>query len=69
MFGKALAVNSDLKPGHIITFEDLEGKKPADGGIDVNNYVKIIGKKLETKKKRGDFLTYQDLSINYKELK
>ena len=64
MFGKALAVNNDLKQGHIITFENLEGKKPADGGIDVNNYVNIIGKTLETEKKRGDFLTHKDININ-----
>ena len=63
MFGKALAVNSDLEKDHIISFEDLEGKKPADAGIDVNSYTNIVGKKLKTQKKRGDFLTHND--INY----
>lgn len=64
IFGKALAVNNDLTQGHIIKFEDLEGKKPADGGVDVNKYVNIVGKKLKTDKRRGDFLTNDDISID-----
>lgn len=61
MFGKALALNRDLHKGHVIAFEDLEGKKPADAGIEVNKYNDIIGKKLKIHKKRGDFLTYDDI--------
>jgi N-acetylneuraminate synthase len=64
MFGKALAVNSDLEKGEVIAFEDLEGKKPADAGMEVNQYVNIVGKKLKTQKKRGDFLTHEDIDID-----
>ena len=35
MFGKALAVNRDMAAGETLTAADLEGKKPADGGMTV----------------------------------
>jgi N-acetylneuraminate synthase len=64
MFGKSMAVNHDLPAGHVLTFEDLEGKKPADAGIEVNSYIDTVGKKLKKYKKRGDFLTREDIDID-----
>ncbi len=62
MFGKALAVNRDLAAGEILSFEDLESKKPADGGIPVGKMAEVIGRTLSRAKKRWDFLTPDDLA-------
>lgn len=62
IFGKALSVNRNLERGHVVTFADLEGKKPADAGIEVNKYTQIVGKKLKNDKRRGEFLTHEDIS-------
>ena len=61
MFGKSLAVNLDLPAGHILKFEDLEGKKPADAGISVSNLHEVIGCTLTRSKKCWDFLQKDDL--------
>lgn len=61
MFGKALAVNRDLPAGHTLTFEDLEGKKPADGGITVADLQRVIGRKLVRQKTSWEFLREEDL--------
>jgi N-acetylneuraminate synthase len=62
MFGKALAVNRDLPAGHVLAFEDLEGKKPADGGLPVSAMDQIIGRVLACNKQRWDFLRQGDLN-------
>ncbi len=61
IFGKSLAVNRDLPVGHVLTFEDLEGKKPADAGIGVENLNNIIGQTLIRGKQRWEFLQEDDL--------
>lgn len=61
IFEKSLAVNKDLKKGHILTFEDLEAKKPKGYGIDPEEYSKIIGKKIAVDKTAWDFLNHLDL--------
>jgi len=61
IFGKSLAVNKDLKKGDIITFDDLESKKPFGYGIAVENYKEVIGKKLKVDKKKWDFLRKEDI--------
>lgn len=61
MFGKALAVNRDLSVGHILSFEDLEGKKPADAGIGVAELDQVLGRKLKFEKKCWDFISQDDL--------
>ena len=61
MFGKALAVNRDLQAGDTLRFEDLESKKPADGGLPVGKMHDVVGQKLNKPKKRWDFLTPDDL--------
>lgn len=56
IFEKSLAVNKDLKKGHIIKFEDLESKKPKRKGIDAANFREVIGQELKTDLRRWDFL-------------
>lgn len=61
MFGKSLAVNKDLRAGHVLTFDDLEAKKPVGYGIDAREFQKVLGKKLIFDKPQWDFLTDHDL--------
>ena len=61
IFQKSLAVNKDLEAGHIISFNDLETKKPSGYGIDAKDFKKIIGKTLKQKKSAQDFLNESDL--------
>ncbi len=62
IFEKSLAVNKNLKKGHILTFDDLEGKKPYGYGIDVRNYKNVIGKKITTFLNKWDFLREEDIN-------
>lgn len=61
IFGKSLAVNKNLPEGHIITFQDLETKKPAGKGIDAKLFGEVINKPLKRKLSKWDFLTWDDL--------
>ena len=61
MFGRSIGINKNLRAGHIIKFEDLEVKKPAEAGIPVNKYQNILGMKLVKDKRAWEFLNYQDL--------
>lgn len=61
MFGKSLAINKDLPKGHILSFDDLEGKKPGDRGIAAKDYRSVLGKKLTVNKSAFDFLTAEDI--------
>ena len=60
IFQKSLSVNKNLKKYDIISFNDLEAKKPFGMGIDAKEYKNIIGKKLKIDKKQWDFLKYED---------
>ena len=62
IFEKTLAVNKDLPPGHTLTFEDLETKKPANLGIPASHYKAVIGKKLIVGKTKYDFLQLEDIA-------
>lgn len=44
IFEKSLAVNRDMKAGNVITFDDLEAKKPSGYGISAKEYKKVLGK-------------------------
>lgn len=57
IFEKSLAVNKDLKQGHILTFEDLEAKKPKGFGIDASHFKNVLGKALKSDLRKWDFLT------------
>jgi N-acetylneuraminate synthase len=61
IFEKSLAVNKDLPQDHILTFDDLEAKKPRGFGLDASRFQEIIGKKLNKELKQWDFLNEQDL--------
>jgi len=62
IFEKSLAINKDLPLGHVITFEDLESKKPKGFGISAEKFNEVIGKKLKTNKSKWDFLNEDDLA-------
>ncbi|GGG99546.1 hypothetical protein GCM10011416_17360 [Polaribacter pacificus] len=61
IFEKSLAINKDLKKGDIITFSDLETKKPKGYGILASEYEKILGKKLNKDLTQWSFLNDKDL--------
>ncbi|MCB9201636.1 MAG: N-acetylneuraminate synthase family protein [Flavobacteriales bacterium] len=61
IFEKSLAVNKDLKKGHILTIDDLEAKKPKGYGILASEFDFIIGKKLNKNLSKWSFLNYDDL--------
>jgi N,N'-diacetyllegionaminate synthase len=60
IFEKSLAVNKDLKVGHVLRFEDLEAKKPKGFGIDASRFEEVIGKELKKEMKKWDFLNEMD---------
>lgn len=62
IFEKSLAVNKDLPQGHVLTFEDLETKKPKGFGITASQYQDVIGKKLTKNLKQWDFLNIEDIT-------
>lgn len=61
IFEKSLAVSKDLPAGHVLTFDDLEAKKPAGHGIPAQNFRSVIGHTLARPLTRYDFLTADDL--------
>lgn len=63
IFEKSLAINKNLPKNHVITFDDLEAKKPKNYGILASEYKNIIGKSLKTNLVKWSFLNYTDLDI------
>ena len=61
IFEKSLAVNKDLPQGHVLSFLDLEAKKPRGYGIDAAKFQDVIGKKLRKNLTQWDFLNEGDL--------
>jgi N,N'-diacetyllegionaminate synthase len=61
IFEKSLAINKDLAKGHILTFADLETKKPKGYGISAADFAKVIGRTLKNPKSQWDFLNEEDL--------
>lgn len=62
IFEKSLAVNKDLKKGAILSFSDLEAKKPKGYGILASEYENIVGKKLNKNLNKWSFLNNEDLT-------
>ncbi|HSC52900.1 MAG TPA: N-acetylneuraminate synthase family protein [Phnomibacter sp.] len=60
MFGRSIAINKNTAAGAIIRLEDLETKKPANQGIPVDAFEKVIGRKLSVEKNKWDFLQWSD---------
>jgi len=63
IFEKSLAVNKALKAGHILTFDDLEAKKPKGYGIDAAKFQEVIGKALVKDMAQWDFLNEEDVAF------
>ena len=61
IFEKSLAINKDFPQGHLITFDDLESKKPKGYGISATDFEKVIGRTLKNPKSQWDFLNEEDL--------
>ncbi len=61
IFEKSLAVNKELPKNHILTFDDLESKKPKGYGLDASFFQEVIGKRLNKDLKQWDFLNEGDL--------
>lgn len=61
IFEKSLAVNKDLPQNHILTFGDLESKKPKGFGMDARRFQEVIGKTLKRDLKQWDFLNEGDI--------
>jgi N-acetylneuraminate synthase len=59
IFEKSLAVNKNMRIGDIITFDDLESKKPKGYGIPAQEYQLVIGKKIIQDIKKWEFLTQE----------
>tara|TARA_R110002049_G_scaffold125367_1_gene280981 strand:- start:21238 stop:22242 length:1005 start_codon:yes stop_codon:yes gene_type:complete len=60
IFEKSLAVNKNLKKGDVLTFDDLEGKKPKGFGINANEFEKYLGKKINRDLMKWDFINIKD---------
>ena len=61
IFEKSLAVNKKLPKNHVITFDDLEAKKPKGFGIDALRFQEVVGKVLNRDLNQWDFLNEEDL--------
>lgn len=61
IFEKSLAVNKKLLKNHIITFNDLEAKKPRNKGILANDFKSVLGKKINRDLNKWEFLNLEDL--------
>ena len=61
IFEKSLAINKDLKENHVLTFEDLEAKKPKGYGIEASQFISVIGKKINKPMAQWSFLNEEDL--------
>ena len=57
IFEKSLCVNKKITKGHVLTFDDLEAKKPSGLGISAKNYKNIVGKEATQDLEKWDFIT------------
>lgn len=63
IFEKSLGVRSNLSEGHILTFDDLETKKPSGMGIPASQYTRVLGKQLLIAKNQYDYLNQEDINL------
>ena len=61
IFEKSLAVSRDLPAGHLLTFADLEAKKPAGHGMAARDFRAVIGRQLAEPLAKYAFLREEDL--------
>lgn len=62
IFEKSLSINRDMKKGEILTFLDLETKKPKGYGINASDYKNVIGKSLNKDIKSNSFIKLNDIT-------
>ncbi|MFZ1612478.1 MAG: N-acetylneuraminate synthase family protein [Chitinophagales bacterium] len=62
IFEKSLSVNKELVKGALITFNDLEAKKPKGYGVPSAAYKDVLGRKLNKTLPKWSFLKYEDIS-------
>jgi len=62
IFEKSLAVNRNMNKGDMITFNDLEAKKPANYGVPASQFKSVIGEKLNRDLSKYDFLKREDIA-------
>jgi N-acetylneuraminate synthase len=60
-FGKSLCVNKNLKKGDILSFDDLEAKKPGNKGISADMYDLVLGKSIKRNLTKWEFLNNEDI--------
>ena len=65
IFGKSLSLRCDKDIDQKILLNDLETTKPSGLGIPASDFGKILGKKVNRKIKKGDFLNYEDIKNDY----
>ena len=58
---KSLILNRDLQEGQIIKMNDVTSMRPANG-ISPLFIDKIISKKINKDKSKGDFLSWKDIN-------
>tara|TARA_A100001011_G_scaffold80216_1_gene83270 strand:+ start:1540 stop:2541 length:1002 start_codon:yes stop_codon:yes gene_type:complete len=61
IFEKSLAINKNIKQNQVITFKDLEAKKPANRGIPASKFESVLGKRLNRDLKKWSFINVSDL--------
>ena len=61
IFEKSIALNKSLEKGSVLSFDDLESKKPYGYGIPARDYRSVIGKRLLRDKEKFDFLSEEDI--------
>ena len=61
IFEKSLSVNKDLKKGSVISFQDLESKKPKGMGINASEFQQVLGSVINKDLKKWDFINQEDL--------
>ena len=62
IFEKSIAINKDLEENHVLTFDDLEAKKPKGYGIEASQFLSVLGKKINKPMKQWSFLNEDDLT-------
>ena len=62
IFEKSLAVNKNMKRGDMISFDDLEAKKPSGRGISAKMFSDIVGSELKNDISKWSFLTEEDIN-------
>jgi N,N'-diacetyllegionaminate synthase len=59
-FEKSIVYSKNLNSGHIISFSDLDFKKPGDG-INASDYKEFIGKRIIKEVTKDEYLTKNNL--------